>query len=55
MKGYVNPPAFTPGICFICKNMTNGESILHIECALAYAEEKQRRIDKASKEARGQE
>lgn len=41
---------FNPGICFICRtNIADAESYCHYECAVAYSEEKQRRIDEANK------
>lgn len=47
MKGYKEPEKFEQGICFICMEKCDKNAYCHYECALAYSEEKGKRIIKS--------
>lgn len=49
VKGYVKPPVFNQGTCFICKNECNPEAYCHFECALSYAEAKDKLVKEQNK------
>ena len=47
MKGYKKPAKIEKGICFICNKQCDTFAYCHTECALALAQEKDRRIQEA--------
>lgn len=54
MKGYKESRKITEGICFICGKPCDSNSYCHHECAIAFAEEKDRRIKEARQEEKNE-
>ena len=52
MKGYVHPEPFRIGTCFLCREPCDGDKCLHFTCAIAYSDEKERRIRQAKELAK---
>jgi len=53
MKGYRQPKEFQKGICFLCKTPTDDEySVVHVKCAIAFTDEKDKRKIAANEEAK---
>lgn len=44
----LNVKQFTQGICFICQKPCTTEAYVHTECAVAYHDEKAKRIKDAN-------
>ena len=47
MKGYNKPEKLEKGKCFICSKECDPFAYCHLECALALAEERDRRVKEA--------
>ena len=52
MKGYIPPRQFTAGVCFLCNTGCAQNNFCHYECAIAYSEEKEKRIKEAREKER---
>lgn len=50
MKGYIRPHQFTPNVCFICGEPCLEGTYAHSYCAIAYSDEKDRKIKQANEE-----
>jgi len=50
MKNYKKPEEFKVGVCFLCHEPC--ERYVHFACALAYYEDKEKRIKQASEDVR---
>jgi hypothetical protein len=47
MKTYKKPESIKRGTCFICKEECPLDAYCHLECAIAYDDEKTKRIKEA--------